>query len=572
MRFPTLSLNLCRLALVSLAVISAALPALSQLSGSKDYGLGGSSVMWYPRAGGLYLNPGEISRLHQTEFMISTSKFSNLASMSAVHFEPFIGTFAAGISNVQGFDQFSAGYARLWYRQHTIGGSVNVMPDSPTKVSLSLGSSAHFSDSSSQNSGFHVGVSVINLLADLKSDLFSATAGVAYWVRPEYVRVQAAFLQQVKPHYLLGIDVRPFSWVTLQVGTQSFQRVSGGLSFPLPYLTAEISGGANGVALSFNFRISDPGANQRDRYFDMGMKAFQEERYSDAKQHFLTSLQYDEYFSQARTLADQTSEALEANTLKYLVEARTLEGKGNYAEASKKYGQVVRMDPNNSDARTQMTEMQTRVQTQVKQLMNTGDSLMDKKNYERAQRLYEQALESDPDSELLILRLQDVAVLLKQTTQSSLARAKSLLDRSQLDEAQREYERILSSDARNTQARTGLETIKTRRVTDQVEQGKTAFNEAKYFEALTIFSEILQRDDKNREAKTMFDKTREALLPEVDKFFKAGLQFYVKENYKSAIESWDKALLIQPQHQATLEYYKRAQEKLKAIEKLEKEN
>ncbi|MEK6565414.1 MAG: tetratricopeptide repeat protein, partial [Bacteroidota bacterium] len=260
------------------------------------------------------------------------------------------------------------------------------------------------------------------------------------------------------------------------------------------------------------------------------------------------------------------------NSLKYLVEARTLEGKGSYAEASKKYGQVVRMDPNNSDARTQMTEMQARVQSNVRQLMNTGDSLMDKKNFERAQRLYEQALESDPESELLILRLQDVAVLLKQTTQSSLARAKSLLDRSQLDEAQREYERILSSDARNAAARTGLETIKTRRVADQVEQGKTAFNEAKYFEALSIFSEILQRDDKNREAKTMFDKTREALLPEVDKFFKAGLQFYVKENYKSAIESWDKALLIQPQHQATLEYYKRAQEKLKAIEKLEKEN
>jgi len=304
----------------------------------------------------------------------------------------------------------------------------------------------------------------------------------------------------------------------------------------------------------------------------MGMKAFQEERYFDAKQNFLTSLQYDEYFSQARTLADQTSGVLETNALKYLVEARTLEGKGNYVEASKKYGQVVRIDPNNSDARTQITELKERVQTQVKQLMNSGDSLMDRKNYERAQRIYEQALESDPENELLTLRLQDVAVLLKQTTRSSLARAKSLLDRNQLDEAQREYERILSSNARNAQAKTGLEAIKFRRVADLAERGKTAFNEGKYFEALSIFSEILQRDDKNREAKTMFDKSREASLPEVNNFFKAGLQFYLQEKYKSAIESWDKALLIQPQHQATLEYYKRAQEKLKAIEKLEKEN
>jgi hypothetical protein len=45
-----------------------------------------------------------------------------------------------------------------------------------------------------------------------------------------------------------------------------------------------------------------------------------------------------------------------------------------------------------------------------------------------------------------------------------------------------------------------------------------------------------------------------------------GLQFYIKEDFKSAIAEWDKVLLIQPSDSSTSEYRKRAEEKLKALE------
>jgi hypothetical protein len=44
------------------------------------------------------------------------------------------------------------------------------------------------------------------------------------------------------------------------------------------------------------------------------------------------------------------------------------------------------------------------------------------------------------------------------------------------------------------------------------------------------------------------------------------LQFYIKEDFKSAIAAWDKVLMIQPEDSSTLEYRKRAEEKLKALE------
>lgn len=557
-------------ALFSYALLTS--PSLAQITGGGDFGLGGSSVMWLPRASALYLNPAEFSRLHQAEFFLSTNKFSNLSSFSAVHFEPFLGTFAAGIANFGPATQFSAGYGRVVFQHHTAGAAFNIAPDASEKFSFSLGVGAHFPDSASVHSGFHAGLSLVNIAPNARTSSFGLNLGAAYWVRPDLVRAQASFLQQDKPSFLIGAEVRPVPWASLQIGTQSFKHIVGGLSVHLSYTSIELAGGKEGFVMSFNFRMSDPAADYRTRNYDLGVKAYEQERYYEARQFLLTALQYDEYFSPARTLATQAAAALQSNSAKNLEDGKNLEQRGDDAEALKRYAEVVKMDPTNVEAQTRLANVKSRIQQSVKQLIATGDSLMEKKNYERAQKAYEQALQADPENEAIGPRLEDLAILLRQSTQLSLTRAKSFLDRNLLDEAQKEYERVLTTEPRNAQARSGLETIRTRRLSDLLEKGKSAFTEKKYFDALAIFTEVLARDDKNRDAKTYLDRTREALQPEVEKYFKQGLQLYVKENYKAALETWDKALVIQPQHQATLEYYKRAQEKQKAIEKLEKEN
>ena len=61
-------------------------------------------------------------------------------------------------------------------------------------------------------------------------------------------------------------------------------------------------------------------------------------------------------------------------------------------------------------------------------------------------------------------------------------------------------------------------------------------------------------------------KLRDALKADIDRLFKNGLQFYIKEDFKSAISEWDKVLLIQPADSSTIEYRKRAEEKLRALE------
>jgi tetratricopeptide (TPR) repeat protein len=102
----------------------------------------------------------------------------------------------------------------------------------------------------------------------------------------------------------------------------------------------------------------------------------------------------------------------------------------------------------------------------------------------------------------------------------------------------------------------------------EVEKGKELFTLEKYTEALNVFLSVLKQDERHREAKTYLDRTRQILQPMVDNYFRTGLQHYTKENYKAALEEWEKGLLINPDHQGTLEYKKRAEEKLKALERL----
>ncbi|HLF20564.1 MAG TPA: hypothetical protein VI704_07225, partial [Bacteroidota bacterium] len=253
--------------------------ALSQISGGKDYALGGSSVMWYPRPSALYRNPAELARVHQCEFFLSTNRWSNLSSMTGTYFEPFVGTFAAGIARFGPSTQYTLGYSRIILNQHGAGFAVNVNPDVAPSLSLALGVSAHFADSVSQNSGFHAGLGITSLGPNALPEQLGLSAGAAYWIKREAVRVQGSFLQSTKVLSVVGIEVFPLRWFSVQLSTQSFEKIFGGISVPFQYFQAEFAAGKEGVSLSFNFRISDPAIEQRKRYFDSGMEALRDQRY-----------------------------------------------------------------------------------------------------------------------------------------------------------------------------------------------------------------------------------------------------------------------------------------------------
>jgi hypothetical protein len=303
-----------------------------------------------------------------------------------------------------------------------------------------------------------------------------------------------------------------------------------------------------------------------DEAYSQGDEAYVDQQYGDAREYFLNALQYNEYDSASRVMAEKSRHMMDSSVTALLHQANENEGQLNYMEAMRAYAQILRIDPQQTMAASNLANVEKKLKLYVQQLLIAGDSLKSLHEVSRARKSYELALELDPENDSASVRIDALENLSKENVLSLLSKARSLVRRNQLDEAQKEFERILSTDPNNSQARSGLRTIDTRRINEQLARGKAAYDAQRFIEALQIFSDIIQKDQNNREARQFLERTRGVLKSDVDRLFKTGLQFYIKEDFKSAITAWDKVLMIQPEDNSTLEYRKRAQEKLKALE------
>jgi tetratricopeptide (TPR) repeat protein len=545
-------------------VVLATPPLRSQslISGAWDYALGNSSLSWFPSPSSLFVNPSELGRIHENEVLVSTERFRSLGSMSGALFVPYTGTFGFGSSVDSTETEFRAGFGRIIGRYHTIGGSVSVIDRIRGGFRFGIGSAFHF-PSTTKNSGLHVGIAVSRLP---KHPIFSG--GLAYWAIPDRFRLQAASRSRVTRAAYLGAELHVTSMIALQIGTQAFRKISGGVVVATPLLRVELGGGRSGVALSLNFLIGDASTVSRSANYDAGAGAFAEGEYSEARSDFLAAVEYDEYDEESRTLARESERLLDSSVVALIAQAKAYKDRKNFLAAMRTYAQIFRIAPDRAETTRELKDVETRLGLYVQNLIDIGDSLRQRKEKARARRWYELALELDPSNDTASARLDEMENLSRENVKAILNRARSLLSHNQLDEAQAEYERVLAIEQKNSRARAGLHLIESRRASALFEQAKALYSEGKYSEALPILVDIVQKDDRNSEARWYLELARKILEPEVERFFKAGLQLYVKEEYRKAIEMWDKGLLIQPHHADTLEYRKRAEEKLKALEQL----
>ena len=480
--------------------------------------------------------------------------------MSADLFVPYVGTFGIGSATEGNSTLYSGGFGYLVGTHSTIGGAVSMLSNTERGFRFSLGGAFHL-PFTVEESGLHVGFSVVNL--PTRGIL---NAGAGYWVLPAALRLQFATQTRTERAGFLGAEACVIGNVHIQAGTRGFKTLTGGLNYSTPYAVLELGAGKQGLSFTMNVRLGDASSENHQKMLDEANEAFVDQRFSEARSLSMTAIQYDEYDNDARMLFVRSGQVLDSSVTALLQEAQTAEKESDFAAAMRAYTEILKMNPSESAIASRSESVGQKLRAYIGQLLGSGDSLLARREVSRARRLYEQVLEFDPDNDTASARIDQLENLSKENVRVMLARARSLQNRNRLDEAQKEYERILEVEPKNSQAKAGLNAIRNRHINDQVEQAKTAFNEKKYFDALTMFADILQKDAANKEARAYLEKTRDALKADIDRLFKKGLQFYIKEDYKSAISEWDMVLLIQPSDSSTIQYRRRAEEKMKALE------
>jgi len=545
------------------------LRAQGTITGASDYALGGSSVMWIPNSGAIFLNPAEVSRVHQHEFIITGGRSFSLSSLTGNVFIPFVGTIAAGVGREPSETQYNLSYGRIFGRYHSAGVGFTYLEKNPDRSGVSLGLTLHFPSSSISLSGLHFGASVLNFAGDFDAEAFSAQAGAAFWVAPRILRLQVAYGRRARASAVsAGAELRLFSTFSLLVGTRKFSTFTGGIGFRHPYGSIEIAGGADGAVFTIKARIGDAATDQRDSYIRAGLGALENQSYYAARSYFLTAVEYDEYADEARRYSERSRDVARQSSSSAMNEARSLEERGALQDAIAIYKEIAASDPNNTLARQRLRAAERKLESAVFLEIQTGDSLKALQRYESAKVSYERALAMDPENADVRFRLDSLNVILKDDISATLGRADAHLARGRYSQAEQEYEVVLRRDPGNSRAREGLATL--RRIENQrlFESGKAAYEEGQYEQALPIFETVLRQDTRHAEAKRYLELTRKALTPVVDAHFRAGLQQYLVEHYEEALEEWRKALRIDPENEAILGYAQRAEEKIKALEKL----
>jgi len=546
---------------VLLSLLTAA-TAQTTIVGSKDYGLASSSVMWMPRGSSIFLNPAELGRLHQNEFLFNTNRFRSMASMTGAFSFPFMGTVAGGVSNQDSLTTYTLGYGRLLGSYHTFGLSASVISKIQSGFRYSAGTALHF-PFSSENSGIHIGASAANLPKET-----ILNGGIGLWLLTDWLRVQASAQNRIHRAMTYGAEFLASDDFSFLFGSRAFKKYYGGISYNNSTFTADLAAGPAGLTFSLNIIIGDAAEDQRSLSYEEGYNLYSEKRYSEALQKFLLAMEYDEYDDDSRMMVEDSRSMLDSVETTNMRQAKQFEERFDYPSAIHSYAAVIRANPSNTAAETLLVHARKKLGEFVSLLIVVGDSLKNRKEAAGARKNYELALKYDPGNDIASSRVDELENLSKENVKSILVRAQAMLNKKQFDNAQKEYERALSLEPNNSRAKAGLNAIQQKRNEEQVEVAKAVFDQGKYFDALVMMLELSKQNIKSRELESYIETAREKLQPEVEKRFKQGLAYYVSENYDHAITVWDNALLIQPRHAGMLEYRKRAEEKMKALEKL----
>ena len=552
-----------------LVVSTGSLRGQGAITGARDYALGGSSVMWIPASEAVFLNPAEISRVHQHMFSVTGGKSLALSSVTGNVFIPYVGTIAAGVGRETNETQYTLSYGRIFGRHHAAGVGFTYLEKNPERSGISLGATLHFPTTSSRYTGLHIGASILNFAGDVDAPSFSANAGAAFWVAPRTLRLQAAYgRRNLETALSAGLEVRLFEALSLLGGARDFSRYTGGIVFRHSYGTIDIAGGQEGVVFTLRARLDDASEDRRDTHVRAGLGAMQNQRYFSARSYFLTAIEYDEYAEDARRQADRSLTIARQSSTSAMNEARALEERGNLPDAIAIYKQIAASDPNNAIARERLSAAERKLDSAVLSEIRSGDSLKTVRDYDGAKAAYERALSMDPSNSAVQFRLDSLGMTQKEDLNATLARADAHLSKGRQAQAQRDYESVLRRDPGNARAREGLATLGRLQNQQLFESGKAAYEERRYDHALPIFETVLQQDARHAEAKRYLALTREALKPVVETHFRNGLQHYLAEEYKEALENWKKALRIDPENEAVLGYAQRAEEKIRALEEL----
>ena len=331
---------------------------------------------------------------------------------------------------------------------------------------------------------------------------------------------------------------------------------------------------SNTTAHDYIAKIEQTFSDLGEEYFYRGVGYYRQRNYKQAIEEFTTALTYNPNLSEAKSYLEKAKARISDNRAKImqlLEEARALEKRKKYYDATNKYLAVLKLDKANNVARARITDLRPQIVRFVNRTFNTGMDYYRHKNYKKAETVFRRILAIDPKHKAAKQNLAKLLDEKKNQVNHLLSEASNAVVKNDFSKASKYYSQAEELDPGNKDIETGRKNIATKRqVLQLMKKARKKFKAHKYLQAINDYESVLSIDSQNKVARTELSRTKKALNDAIERHFNYGIQLYTQDKYEKAIKVMDDVLRIQPNHKGAMEYKKQAIERLKALKKLNK--
>ena len=319
-------------------------------------------------------------------------------------------------------------------------------------------------------------------------------------------------------------------------------------------------------------RIQEIYSKRAEDYYYAGLGYYRQRRFREAQSQFEAALQFDPDHGDALAFLNRLQEEQSQNRTRVqqlLSDAASLAARGVLRGAQLKYQQALSLDPENETARLGAAEMERRITDVVGREISRGERAFSEGNYNEARAAYQSVLAVAPGYARARRGLEQIIDVKSEETRGYFELASNYFDNRQWEMALSVLDSaILINPDYSEAVQLRDSTIHHLNVDQLLERAKSEFLSGRYLMAMEEFNRVLQRDPNNLEARELRERCQSNLNDQVDQYFNHGLAFYTEEKYRRAIAEWDKALEINPFHKGSLEYIRRARERLDTLNHL----
>lgn len=305
----------------------------------------------------------------------------------------------------------------------------------------------------------------------------------------------------------------------------------------------------------------------KNQSFVEGKKAYQNGDYITAKEKLEIALKNNPQSSEVKELLTEVNNKLKIYEKDLSDNADKLFASGEYDKSLELYNKLLRISPNNDLYKFKIENIQ-----KIKGGMSRISNLMLSSKYSEALDLVEELISLNQSDKNLTILKDSVLEKLLQFISQLRKEADDYINKKDYRKAISRLEVILKANPGDVDASAKLSFSRDKineRVSINLSKGKSEYDKGNYSEAIKFLVLVLEDDPNNTVASSLLSearkrysetvaKSKESIEREVSKYMSLGVEEYRKGNTSKAIEYWQKVLEVDPLNEQAKKYIARA--------------